>query len=75
VEPLLSQSPLQFGFTKGVTPILATLALTEIIGDAMDSNKLLCVVSLDIRKGFDIVVHNSLPIKLFFQMEICILFF
>ena len=66
ISPCLKQSKLQFGFTKGLSPALAILMVTEVIADARDSKHPLYIITLDVRKAFDVVDHGSLLRKLFF---------
>ena len=54
------QSPLQFGFSRGCSPIYAALLLTEIIADAKDSNQSLMITFMDTSKAFDVVHHNGM---------------
>ena len=68
-RPILDpiQSPLQFGFTRGCSPLLAALVLTEIIADAKDSKQELLITFMDTSKAFDVVNHvamlNSLNVQ------------
>ena len=65
-EPILKdQHHLQFGFTKGLSPIMATLILTEAIAEATLNKQNLYVCSLDARKAFDVVAHATLKHKLY----------
>ena len=64
-ETLLpKQNELQFGFTKGLSPIMATLCLTEAAATAKSSKTALLVGALDVQKAFDVVNHQKLKIKL-----------
>lgn len=65
IEPNLQQNNLQYGFTKGSSPCL----VTETIAQALDSKEPLYIMTLDVRKAFDVVCHNSLMKKLYDQME------
>ena len=65
----LTQNPLQFGFTKNSSPSLAILAVTEAILDAHDTKSPLYVVTIDIRKAFDVVRQDSLGRKLYNQVD------
>ena len=58
------QSKLQFGFTKGLSPSMATLCLTEAIGTAREEKRQLLVGSLDVQKAFDVVCQEKLKRKL-----------
>ena len=59
------QSPLQFGFTKELSPTMAALAITEAISDACDNRTTLYVIALDVRKAFNVVDHRMLLPKLY----------
>ena len=61
---LPKQNELQFGFTKGLPPIMATLCLTEAAAAAKSSKTALLVGALDVQKAFDVVNHQKLKIKL-----------
>ena len=65
ISPKFFQSPLQFGFTKELSPIMAALAITEAISDAFDNRTTLYVIALDVRKAFDVVDHRLLLHKLY----------
>jgi hypothetical protein len=52
------QSPLQFGFTKGVPCNTASLLLTESIAHHKDVNSNLYTVYMDASKAFDVVDHD-----------------
>ena len=56
---------LQFGFSPGKSPSMASLVLTEAIAEAKVNKKPLYVASLDARKAFDVVDHHLMKIKLF----------
>ena len=60
-------SELQFGFTKGCTPTMATLLLTESIAESRINHLPLFIASLDARKAFDVVNHSKLKTKVFFS--------
>lgn len=62
---LKSQSSLQFGFTKGVSPGIASILITEASVEAQDLKKPLYVCTLDARKAFDTVSHESLLRKIY----------
>ena len=66
-KPALGQltSGLQFGFTAGRSPSMATLCLTEVIANAKDLKEPLYVATLDAQKAFDVVCHDKLKLKLF----------
>ena len=59
------QSNLQKGFTKGYSSTNAALLVTELIDNAKDEHRELYLASLDARKAFDMVYHNSLLGKLY----------
>ena len=61
------QSMLQFGFTRGCSPIFAALTLTEIIADAKDNKEPLIITLMDTSKAFDVVSHNSMLNSLYTQ--------
>ena len=65
------QSPLQYGFTKGLSPTMAVLVVTEAISDAVDRHAPLYIAALDVKKAFDVVHHPSLLHKLFHQSSVC----
>ena len=54
------QSPYQFGFSKGCSPIYAALLLTEVIAEARDKKKELIVMLMDTSKAFDVVSHTGM---------------
>ena len=58
------QSPLQFGFTKGLSPTMAALIVTETIADALDRRSTLYLIALDVKKAFDVVDHDILMHKM-----------
>ena len=58
-------SGLQFGFTSGRSPAMASLVITEAIADAREARKQLFIASLDARKAFDVVNQSILKSKLF----------
>ena len=58
------QSDLQFGFSEGMSPVMASLCLTEAIAEAHESRRGLVVACLDAQKAFDVVDHNCLRLKL-----------
>ena len=60
-----TQSPLQFGFTKGLSPTMAALILSEAITDAKENHKDLFIATLDTQKAFDVVHHPTLLRRLF----------
>ena len=66
IESLLKKptSNLQFGFTPGLSPIMASLCLSEAIASSKKERKQLYVTALDAQKAFDVVVHSKLKAKL-----------
>ncbi len=60
-----AQSQLQFGFTKGMAPTMASLCLAEALAVAKDTKKNLYVTTLDASKAFDVVDHGILKVKVF----------
>ena len=61
---LSTQNDLQFGFTKGLSPTMASLCLTEALASAKEEKQQLYVASLDVQKAFDVVSQEKLKIKL-----------
>ncbi|KAK3097352.1 hypothetical protein FSP39_008944 [Pinctada imbricata] len=61
------QSSLQFGFTKGMSPLMAALVLSETIVEGIENNVPVYLAYLDTQKAFDVVDHNSMKCKLFHQ--------
>ena len=67
IEPLFNQNGLQFGFTRGKSPALAILTVTEAIAEAQDLRVPIYMMALDVKKAFDTVDHKSLMRKHFNQ--------
>jgi len=65
----LKQNPLQYGFTKGLSPTLAILSVTEAIADASDRKCPLYLLTVDVRKAFDVVRQDSLCHKLYHLVD------
>ena len=63
VELNSGQSELQFGFTKGLSPTMASLILSEGILDSSQKD----VAALDTKKAFDVVSHPILMKMLYHQ--------
>jgi hypothetical protein len=61
------QHPLQYGFTKDMSPMMAALMCTEAIAEAMDNKQPIYLAALDSQKAFDVVDHSSLKVKLYNQ--------
>jgi hypothetical protein len=55
-----SQSPLQFGFSIGKSPMIAAMLMTEAITEADSRKEKLYIAFLDTKKAFDVIWHNSL---------------
>ena len=62
-----SQSQLQKGFTPGSSSIDAALILSECIAEAKNTCKPLILATLDAQKAFDVVDHNILLRRLYFD--------
>lgn len=61
------QSELQYGFTKGLSPTMASLLLSEAVLDSKLCNRPLYIATLDAQKAFDVVSHPVLMVKLYEQ--------
>ena len=61
------QSQLQFGFTKGLSPTMASLILSEGILDSIQKGEPLHIAALDNQKAFDVVSHPILMKMLYLQ--------
>ncbi|CAC5410976.1 unnamed protein product [Mytilus coruscus] len=57
---LVRQSNLQKGFTKGESPCIAALIITELIIEAKERKSSLYIALMDARKVFDILWHLGL---------------
>ncbi|CAC5363398.1 unnamed protein product [Mytilus coruscus] len=68
-----NQSELQFGFTKGLSPIMAALLVSEGIVHAKQQDMTMFLATLDSQKAFDVVHHMILLEKLFCEvpLDIC----
>ena len=60
-----NQSDQQYCFTKGLTPTMTSLILSEAEEDARMREKPLYIATLDTQKAFDVVDHNVLLNKLY----------
>jgi hypothetical protein len=63
-----NQSDLQFGFTRGLSPIMAALIVSEVILQAEQQKSNLYMVTLDSQKAFDVVHHLLLLEKLYLEV-------
>ena len=65
IEQDLPGNDLQFGFTIGRSPSMASLVITESLAEAKGTKSTLIVATLDARKAFDVVNHELLKWKMF----------
>ena len=63
----MSQSPLQFGFTKGVPCNTAAMLLTEAIAHHRDTKTPIYLTFMDASKAFDVVDHDCILNHLYNQ--------
>ncbi len=63
----ISQSDLQFGFTKGLSPSMASLIVSEAKIEADLNGAHMYLATLDSQKAFDVVDHRILLDKLYHQ--------
>ena len=61
----LPQSDHQFGFTSGLSPVMAGLLVSEAKSEAIQNRHPLFLATLDSQKAFDTVHHKILLDKLF----------
>ena len=61
------QSKLQYGFTKGLSPTMASLVLSEAVLDSTLTGESLYIATLDTQKAFDVVSHPVLMKMLYRQ--------
>ena len=54
------QSPLQFGFTSGISPNFAALIITEVMNQAKSNKSPLYLELIDTSKAFDVVNHRGM---------------
>ena len=59
------QSKLQFGFTKGLSPLMAALIISEAIIESAETGQKLFIALLDSQRAFDVVNHCSIKRKSF----------
>ena len=57
-SPDLEQSDMQFGFTAGLSPVMASLCVTEIVNEAANQGENVELTGLDVQKAFDTVNHT-----------------
>ena len=67
VELNSDQSELLFGFTKGLSPTMASLILSEGILESSQKGESLYIATLDTQKAFDVVSHPILMKMLYHQ--------
>jgi len=60
-----SQSPFQRGFTKGVSPLHASLLVEEVTRESRDKGTNCNIVFLDAKAAFDVVDHDHLLRRLY----------
>ena len=60
-----TQSALQKGFTRGESPTIAALIMTELFTEAIENNKSIFIALTDAQKAFDIVWHDGLFREIF----------
>ncbi|MEW8090529.1 MAG: reverse transcriptase domain-containing protein [Candidatus Thiodiazotropha endolucinida] len=66
ISQTFEQSSLQFGFTKGLSPVMSALIVSEARAEArVNSCAPLFLVTLDSQKAFDVVNHVILLDKLY----------
>jgi hypothetical protein len=63
-----NQSDLQFGFTRGLSPIMAALIVSEVILQAKQQKSNIYLFTLDSQKAFDVVYHILLLEKLYYEV-------
>jgi hypothetical protein len=59
------QASLQFGFTQGRSPAMASLVISEADMEAFDTKRCIYMCTLDAMKAFDTVDHQSMLFKLY----------
>ncbi|MCW4346819.1 MAG: reverse transcriptase family protein [Candidatus Thiodiazotropha endolucinida] len=60
-----TQSDMQFGFTEGLSPMMASLLISEAKAESNERNSTVLMATLDSCKAFDVVDHSILLDKLF----------
>jgi hypothetical protein len=60
-----TQSALQKGCTRGESPTIAALIVTELFTEAIENNKSIFIALTDAQKAFDIVWHDGLFREIF----------
>jgi hypothetical protein len=60
-----TQSALQKGFTRGESPTIAALIVTELFTEAIENKKSIFIALTDAQKAFDIVWHDGLFREIF----------
>ena len=60
-----AQRKLQRGFTKDTSSTCGSLLLTETIAESVDNEKPLYTAFIDASKAFDVVLHDSMLLKLY----------
>ena len=65
VKSSIPQDGLQFGFSEGKSPSMASLVITGAIAESKTMKEPLYIASLDAKQAFDRVDHNLLKIKMF----------
>ena len=56
----IEQSEHQFGFTKGLSPNMAALLISEAKAEGCQNNDQLYLATIDAQKAFDVVHHTIL---------------
>ena len=65
ISQTFEQSSLQFGFTKGLSPVMSALIVSEARAEAKMNSAPLFLVTLDSKKTFDVVHHVIMLDKLY----------